>query len=338
MTPIEEKRRERQAALFGGRLPELWCPLLTHFQAKGMLDEYRLASQLTRISPWVKGLLVPGSTGEGWEMNDEDIRRLLQRVLDIGKGYGIRLLVGILKTETEDVLRAIDDLGELLQHPCVLGITVCPPKAAGQASDLIRRGLEQVLQLGYNTALYQLPQVTGNEMSPELVRDLAAGYDNFILFKDTSGTDRVVRSGVDLGNVFLVRGSEQAGYAPWLRSGGGLYDGLLLSTANVFAEPLTAMLRALRVGEREAAEAISSRLSQLVGEAFEIVQGLPIGNPFTNANKLMDHLFAFGPHALETEPPMLYSGHRLPWDSLRRMHQLFERHQLSLGQGYCLRR
>jgi hypothetical protein len=201
---------------------------------------------------------------------------------------------------------------------------------------LIRRGLEQVLQLGYNTALYQLPQVTGNEMSPALASDLASRYANFILFKDTSGTDTVARSGVDLGNVFLVRGSEQGGYAPWLRSGGGLYDGLLLSTANVFAESLTAMQRSLRVGDRDTAAAISSRLAQIVAEAFEVVQGLPIGNPFTNANKLMDHLFAYGPRALETEPPLLYSGRRLPWECLRQMHQIFERHQLPLGQGYCL--
>jgi hypothetical protein len=43
-----------------------------------------------------------------------------------------------------------------------------------------------------------------------------------------------------------------------------------------------------------------------------MVQDFPAGNPFTNTNKVLDHLFAYGDDAMNREPPLLYSGIRLP--------------------------
>ena len=45
------------------------------------------------------------------------------------------------------------------------------------------------------------------------VAALAGEFPNFILFKDTSGADRVAQSGLDLGGVFMVRGAEVGGYS-----------------------------------------------------------------------------------------------------------------------------
>lgn len=66
----------------------------------------------------------------------------------------------------------------------------------------------------------QLPQVTRNQMSPELVARLARQFAHFLLFKDTSGRDRVAVSGLDFTGVFLVRGMEGE-YARWLKAGDG---------------------------------------------------------------------------------------------------------------------
>jgi hypothetical protein len=30
-----------------------------------------MSAHLAHIVPWVKGYLIPGSTGDGWEMDDE---------------------------------------------------------------------------------------------------------------------------------------------------------------------------------------------------------------------------------------------------------------------------
>ena len=77
-----------------------------------------------------------------------------------------------------------------------------------------------MLGLGYPIALYQLPQVTENEITPETVAELASRFPNFYLFKDTSGEDRVALADLDLQGVFLVRGAEGQ-YHQWPRAVGG---------------------------------------------------------------------------------------------------------------------
>ena len=67
------------------------------------------------------------------------------------------------------------------------------------------RALASILEAGFPTALYQLPQVTQNEFSPEVGSSLALRFPNFMLFKDSSGSDRVVSSGKSLGGVFTLR-------------------------------------------------------------------------------------------------------------------------------------
>ena len=111
-------------------------------------------------------------------------------------------------------------------------------------------------------------------MSPALVASLARRFPNFVLFKDTSGADRVTAAqaaGLDLEGVFLVRGAE-GGYAAHLRPNGGGYDGLLLSTANSFGAQLSPDHRAVATpADGWRPTQLSSRLSALVTELFAIV-------------------------------------------------------------------
>jgi hypothetical protein len=92
--------------LFPDGVPRLWCPTLSHFTAAGQFDEPRLRHHWQHLVPCVKGVLVPGSTGEGWEMSDADIQRLLAIVLDVAKATDIRVLIGVLKTDLPRVLQA----------------------------------------------------------------------------------------------------------------------------------------------------------------------------------------------------------------------------------------
>ena len=334
MKATATERRLLQARQFPTGIPRLWCPMLTHFQAAGEPDADRIRAHLDALSPRVHGILVPGSTGEGWEMSDADIRGLLRILLDAAQKSGVRVLVGVLKTSVEEMLMCIDAMKDILGHPAVAGLTVCPPKGKELSQQAIRDGLATVLKLDWPTALYQLPQVTQNEMSAETVLALAGEFSNFILFKDTSGEDRVAKSGFDFGGVFLVRGAEQGGYTPWPRTAGGPYDGFLLSTANVFSRELDEMLSLLEEGKRNAAEAISDKLVEVVSRAFDIVREFPIGNAFANANKMLDHCMVYGERALLIDPPMLYSGARLPKSFIDCGLTLLRQHSLLPKCGY----
>jgi dihydrodipicolinate synthase/N-acetylneuraminate lyase len=175
--------------------------------------------------------------------------------------------------------------------------------------------------------------MTHNEMSPDLFVGLAGRYPHVILLKDTSGKDRVALQDKGESGVFLVRGAE-GDYVKWLREGGGPYDGLLLSTANCFPAELRRMIVELQEGKIDAARAVSARLSQAVYEVFELVAGVPHGNPFTNANKAMDHFMAYGSDAEGRDPPRLHAGTRLPVDLIRKVGTVLREADLIPARGY----
>ena len=322
-------RADWHARLFPRGIPPLWCPLLTHYRDDGSLDRERITAHLRYLAPHVKGFLIPGSTGDGWEMSDVEIRELLGLAQEQTAKLGLHLLIGVLKTDAAEAKRIISE-----SRPAgFTGFTVCPPKGKDLPQQTIRDALADVLELGFPTALYQLPQVTQNEMSPETLTDLAARFPNLILFKDTSGADRVADSSRDFGGVFLVRGAE-GDYARWLKSGGGPYDGFLLSTANCFGRELHQVIELLGAGQRAEAQRLSERLSAVVKEVFALVAGLPDGNAFANANKAMDHFFAHGPQAASVPPPRLHAGSRLPVEVINAAGEALQRHGFLPAAGY----
>ncbi len=338
-------------SLFPRGIPRLWCPLLTHYTAGPsggvVLDRARLRAHLASMQPWVKGFLIPGSTGEGWEMSDGEIRALLEVATEEVRAIGGRILVGILKTRDEDMRTAIggvvdwlrrrageDDASAAMAEAAVCGFTVCPPSGEALGQDAIRAALGGILEMGLPVALYQLPQATKNEMSPQTLRALAAAHPNFYLFKDTSGTDHAAKSG--FRDVFLVRGAE-GDYAEHLAEGGGAYDGFLLSTANCFARELAAMMDYMACGDRDAAEDISEMLTAICSMLFPAAGLAGYGNVFTNANKAMDHVMAHGADALAAAPPLLHSGLRLPASLVEAAYAELAGHGLAPEKGYLAR-
>jgi len=343
---IRQARSDIVQRHFPGGIPKLWCPALTHFSRQGCLDEVRTRYHWQHISPYVKGVLVPGSTGEGWEMTDDDIRRLLETVLDIGQEMNMRMLIGVLKTDLASMLECIDTTLAFLRHRTgasaadeallrsnVAGFTVCPPKGSQLSQSALADALTAVADRGVPLAFYQLPQVTGNELTAETIQTLAARFPGFYLFKDTSGKDLVVRSNLNLHGIFLVRGAE-GDYHRWLTNAGGPYHGFLLSSSNVFAEQLTAIRSMLDEGQAHAAAALSKRIGKVIEECFRLVKGFPAGNAFTNANKILDHIMASGEECLHRDPPLLYSGVRLPVEFIEHAAGLLRQEELFPARGY----
>jgi dihydrodipicolinate synthase/N-acetylneuraminate lyase len=343
-TRFGTQRQQLMRALFPDGLPTLWCPALTHFTDDGAIDQPRMRAHLRFMHPWVRGFLMPGSTGEGWEMSDAEVRALLDFMIDEIRRVGGHLLIGMLKTDVRDVIEGVkttvawlkrrtgsDDALESLIKSSVCGFTICPPSGKDLNQEEIAAALESVLSLGLPISLYQLPQVTQNEMSPETVTALSARFANFYLFKDTSGIDRVAASG--FRNAFLVRGAE-GDYASHLTLGGGNYDGFLLSTANCFGRQLSAMIDRLRGGNWSEAQLLSKTLTDICAEVFDPAAKVGYGNAFSNANKAMDHFFAHGPDAARLAPPRLHSGKRLPQQLIVAAAAALEGHGLMPERGY----
>ncbi len=332
--------------LFPDGVPKLWCPPLTHYDPHGRPDRRRITQHLRSLAPYVNGLLVPGSTGDAWEMDAAEQRDLLDLVLEITAELRLHVLIGALRTDADEERRAIvdtlawlrqrtgieDDLGALAAVGAC-GFTVCPPKGRDLPQREIRDRLAAILELGVPTALYQLPQVTLNEMDPQTVAELAGRFANFYLLKDTSGNDRVAIAELDLHGVYLVRGAE-GDYPRWLATSGGPYAGFLLSTANCFAAQLHRMIEHLEQGRVDEARAVIAPVEDVVARVFDLVADLPDGNAFANANKAIDHFLAHGPRASEAPPPRLHAGTTLPRQVIAATGQVLTDCGLMPGGGY----
>ncbi len=347
MNDITAKRQALIKGLFPSGIPRLWCPLLTHYRSDGTIDFDRMRAHFKHVVPWVKGFLIPGSTGDGWELTKDETLEVADFAIQQARTHEISLLLGVLKADVETMKRTIssmirmlqknpagkEDAGQILKANHVCGFTICPPRGKSLSQHQIEAGLSAVLDMGLPVALYQLPQVTENEVAPEIFARLVQKYSNLVFFKDSSGQDSIATSDVYKGGVFLVRGAE-GGYARWLAGRGGCYDGFLLSTANCFSHNLSSLIESLQKNDQEKAREMSEKLTSVVSEVFAIVQPLPYGNPFTNANKAIDHFFAFGPSADTTEEPMLHERIRLPQDVIEATGAILTHYNLMPVKGY----
>ena len=341
---------ESRAALLRTLLPEgvpaLWCPPLTHYDDGGAVDARRIAAHFRHLSRCVRGFLVAGSTGDGWELSPEERRQVFAIALKEAPRLGLRLLLGALTPKTSDAAALIRedvdwikstvkerDTEKALAKARVCGFAVCPPRGKELRQGDLERDLASILELDVPTAVYQLPQVTQNEVSPKVTSDLAARFTNFILFKDTSGRDRWVLSGKERHGVFALRGAE-GDYVRWFDRAGGPYNGFLLGASNCFARELYQVIEKIRGGRLAAARALTKRLTAAGNEMGPLVRELPDGNPFTNANKAMDHFFAHGPEAAAVPPPRLHAGSRLPTEVIRAAGEILRRYELMPGRGY----
>lgn len=347
LAPVDAAREALADTLYPGGLPRLSCPLLTHYREDGSLDTARIAAHIRHMRRWISTFLAPGSTGDGWELSPAEAEDLLAFLLQEARVQNFMVMVGILRTERGTVVPAIQSVldrfagsdGSVanLARNHICGFTVTPPRGATLNQTVILEELEWIAATGVPLAIYQLPQITENEMSPDTVSRLVQRYPNIYLLKDTSGRDAVVESEADLGNLFLLRGAE-GDYARWSKAAGGKYDGFLLSTTNSFAAELGRMMKHLEAGEIQAAHELSRRVSLAVQDLFDAAGSLPFGNPFANANKAFDHHFAWGADAGQVPPPMTRSGNHLPRNLVDRARELLEHHGLNPGRGYMVER
>ena len=145
---VRAQRRALVEILFPDACPRLWCPPLTHFHTDGTLDATRIRRHLEVLAPYARGVLVPGSTGEGWDMSDAEVLELLAVVLDAAPELDLSVLIGVLRRNVADMVAVVQGtaswlcdrtgMSSDLAAMCaagVVGFTVCPPTGAELTQD-----------------------------------------------------------------------------------------------------------------------------------------------------------------------------------------------------------
>lgn len=276
-------------------LPRLWVPTLTFYRETGEIDFERTDVMLARIYPYCQGVLVPGSTGDGWLLDDKEQYELVKHYLS-GFEFGrFKILIGALMPDAESTLAAIEkwcglikfvsdcsDIRQGMDKLNVVGFVVCSPKG-NHSQEYIQSSLHKVFSCGLPLAFYQLPQITGNLVEPETLRIIAAQFPNLIMVKDTGGGDEIAKSGL-FKDKMLVRGAE-GNPGPLISGKNQIYDGLLLSTVNSFP----AVYAEIIVDGKG-----YDKIGDIISKTFAMASVNPVSNAFSDANRAIDHVMYYG--------------------------------------------
>ena len=207
--------------------------------------------------------MVCGTTGDGWNLTD----KLILNWLDILNDNSLikkdnKILFGAFGKTTEDVLRRADIIERYLikngSSAGFFGLTLCAPVNENIKQKEIISHFKRIIE---NThlpiSIYQLPQVVKCKIEPETLKILKDNFqDRIQLFKDTSGEDDVVNSGINFNDLIFLRGAEE-NYFDHLQPH-GKYDGFLLSSANCFGKILREICNNVANGNFEDAEKMLS--------------------------------------------------------------------------------
>ncbi|MCC7449560.1 MAG: dihydrodipicolinate synthase family protein [Anaerolineae bacterium] len=161
-------------------------PMVTPFDAQGRLDE-AATRQLTNylIERGVHGLFPAGSTGEGPLLTADERRRLAEIVVQETAGrVPVIIHTGAL-TQAETIA-----LTQHAQSIGAQGVAVVTPFYFRLKDEALFRFYAQVAASvpDFPIFLYNIPQLTGNNLSAELVARLVEHCPNIVGMKDSSGS------------------------------------------------------------------------------------------------------------------------------------------------------
>lgn len=291
----------------------LWVPILTHYLADGQVDQGRIHAHVESLQPHVSQLMIGGSTGDGWELDDTRFAQLLDATASIVSERHT-VVFGALRPSTREVIQRIELIERALDRHDLLharssGVVVCPPVGDKVTQKEILDHFGAVIDAtNLNIVAYQLPQVTLCRMAPETMTELSRS-SQVTMFKDSSGEDTVATATASYGAATLVRGAE--GRYLDLLAPHGPYHGWLLSTGNVASGSLRRILAAHRGGRAEEAGKLAANLAATIQAVFDAAANEGGANAFSNANRAMDHLHAYGSRWRDAPLPLKANGTRV---------------------------
>jgi 4-hydroxy-tetrahydrodipicolinate synthase len=222
--------------------------LATPYHEDESLDEEGLRAFVRRLAPDVDGFVVNGTTGDFPLLTPEERRRAVEVVAEEMGGERL-IIAGTGAVATRD---AIDLTRAALGAGADAALIVAPyylrPSPAGLRAHYAAVA-ESVPELPI--LLYNFPQLVGQPIPVEVVRDLALEHENVMGMKDTSGDLAYLLAVLEsVPPSFRVLAGQGLVALPALASGA---VGAILADANLIPARWQAVLAAVEGGDLEAA-------------------------------------------------------------------------------------
>src|SRR5215213_4103624 len=244
--------------MFDGLMPAMVTP----FDGQGELDLGAAEAVIERfVAAGVSGISPLGSTGEATHLTFEERKRFAEEVVRIASGR-VPLVVGVGSSGTAEAV-------ELARHAesagadAVLAVSPFYWKVGEEA--LFKHFATVAESVDILVLVYNLPMLTGIDLSPSLIGRIAAECPNVSGLKDTVTeyfhTVGVLREVKRVRPDFSVLSGWEDLILPSLLAGA---DGTICAFANVAPELFVNLVRSARDGDLERAAELHRRVLSLV--------------------------------------------------------------------------
>jgi 4-hydroxy-tetrahydrodipicolinate synthase len=244
--------------MFGGLMPAMVTP----FDNRGEVDLDATEAVIERfIEAGVSGISPLGSTGEAIHLTFDERKRFAEEVVRIVGGR-VPLVVGVGTSGTRETV-------ELARHAEGAGadaVLVVSPSYWKVGEEALFRHFATVAgSVGIPVFIYNLPMLTGVDLSPSLIAGIAAECSNVSGLKDTVTeyfhTVGVLREVKRERPEFTILSGWEDLILPTLLAGA---DGSICAFANVAPELFVDLVRSARDGDLESAAELHRRVLSLV--------------------------------------------------------------------------
>jgi 4-hydroxy-tetrahydrodipicolinate synthase len=244
--------------MFDGLMPAMVTP----FDNRGEVDLDATEAVIERfIEAGVSGISPLGSTGEATHLTFDERKRFAEEVVRIVGGR-VPLVVGVGTSGTRETV-------ELARHAEGAGadaVLVVSPSYWKVGEEALFRHFATVAgSVGIPVFIYNLPMLTGVDLSPSLIAGIAAECSNVSGLKDTVTeyfhTVGVLREVKRERPEFTILSGWEDLILPTLLAGA---DGSICAFANVDPELFVDLVRSARDGDLESAAELHGRVLSLV--------------------------------------------------------------------------
>lgn len=267
------------------QLSGILTALPTPFTSDGQVDVPTLGRLVERsIEGGVDGLVACGSTGEFAAMSERERRLVVETVIDRTAGR-VPVVAQTGAVSTSEAIRLSQHAQESGASVVMLVTPYFEPLTEAETTHYLRT---VAAEIDIPVMLYNLPGVTGVDLSPETVGQLAREVENIKYVKDTNADMSRVRQLIHhYGDVISTFGGWDTLIFATLTEGAA---GVVAGSANVVPAELVSIHRALRAGQLDRARTEWSRVYPLMDSLMTVPfisavkaifnsLGIPVGSP-----------------------------------------------------------
>ena len=256
--------------MFSGLMPAMVTP----FDERGEVDLEATEAVVERfIEAGVDGISSLGSTGEFSHLTGDERKHFAEEVIRIVAGR-VPLLVGVGAAGTREVVM----LARHAEGVGADGVLVVSPFYWKVGEEALFRHFAAVAEsVDIPILIYNLPELTGVDLSASLVARVARECSNVTGLKDTvteySHTWNVLREVKPVRPDFTILAGFEDLILPSMLAGG---DGSICGLANVAPELFVEMVRAAQRGDLQTAAKLHGRVLSLM--ALGSLSDTPLGS------------------------------------------------------------